>query len=254
MIKSLDKLDPVIVAKFFSVPSQLFVQTSVFKRTCMKLLPIAALIVPAVLCHPVNAQSPPAIRTLTIAGHPGSARILESGGKSYVALDDLARLVNGSLSFNGNQVVLALTIDPAAATPAAKPGFSRPFMEAGIELMSSIREWRITIVNSIQNNTLVSEEWISRLRRRSEEKLAMASAARSTDDDRSGYPLLAAEVANMKQFSEQFLSKRRQSLAINPNSLDNDSLDQQILACGRSLASMAAEGRFHEEPACTEAQ
>lgn len=58
----------------------------------------------------------------------------------------------------------------------------------------------------------------------------------------------------MQNLSELFLNKRRQSQYIDPKSIDNDPLDQQILACARSLASMAADNQFHEEAACIELQ
>ncbi len=221
----------------------------------MQLLPIAALTLFVILCPSIEGQSSPDTRTLSIAGQPGSVRVREYSGKSYIALDDLARLTHGSLSFTGNQIVLALPAALAVPQPApVRTGFSKPFLEAGIEQMSTIREWRITIVNSIQNNSPVPEEWISRLRRKADEQLTLAATARNTDDDRSGYPLLAAEFANMQKFSERFLARRKQLEYIDPKSTDNDPLDRQILACARGLASMAAENQFHEEAACTELQ
>lgn len=119
--------------------------------------------------------------------------------------------MHGSLSFVGNQVFLAVPSAQAASPPPApvKTGFSKAFLETGIEQTSTIREWRITIVNSIHNNSLVSEDEISDLRRRADNQLSLVAASRNTDDDRSAYPLLVAEFANMQKLSEQFLAKRR---------------------------------------------
>jgi len=200
----------------------------------MKLISITAVAFLLTPWSPVDGQSPSEVRTLSLAGQPGSARIFEYSGKSYIALDDLARLFHGSLSFAANQVVLTLpVVDQPAGPPPIKAGFSKGFLEAGIELMSTIREWRITVVNSIQNNSFVPEDWVSNLRRKAAEKRALAAAARSTDDDRKAYPLLVAEFANMQKLSEQFLNKRRQLQYIDPKSIDNDPLDRQILACAR---------------------
>ncbi len=216
---------------------------------------VASLALLVLLGSPVYSQSSSGARTLSIRSRPGTARIFESNGKAYVSLDDLARLTQGSLSFTEHQVVLSLPADQAVAPPAAvKTGFSKQFLEAGIEQMSTVREWRITIVNSIQNNSPVSEEWIAGLRRKADEKLALAAAARSTSDDRNGYVLLAGEFANMQKFSEKFLKRRRQLQYIDPKSLDYDRLDQQILACARSLSAMAADNQFREEAACTQSQ
>jgi len=200
-------------------------------------------------------QSASAGRTFSILGQTEYAKILELNGKSYVAIEDVARLTRGSISFNTNQVLLSLPAQPApAAASQTTQGFSREFRQTGIELMSSLREWRITIVNSIQNNSPVSEEGVSDLRRRAQTNLALVGAARSTQDDRNGYVLLAAELANVGKLSDGFLSKRRQLQYIDPRSIDNDPLDRQILACGRSIASMAAENQYRDEAACIEAR
>jgi hypothetical protein len=202
----------------------------------------------------VFSQSGPDARILSVAGHSEYAKVVELNGRSYVAVEDVARLTRGSLSYNANRVLLTLPNDRAhvsAAAPAATQGFSKQFLQAAIEQMSELREWRITIVNSIQNNSPISEEWIADLQRRAQKALALASAARSTEDDRNGYQLLSGEFANMRKLSDNFLSKRRRLLYIDPHSIDNDPLDRQILACAHSLSSMAADNQFREEAACT---
>lgn len=202
-------------------------------------------------------QAAPNARTLSIAGQSEYAKILELNGKSYVAVEDVARLTRASVTFNANRILLTLPGNVAYAPAAPRPamqGFSKEFLQAGIEQMSAIREWRITIVNSIQNNSPVSEEWVSELQRRAHKNLAQVSAAKSTEDDLNGYLLLAGEFTNMRKLSDGFLSKRKRLLYIDPGSIDNDPLDRQILACARSLASMAADNQFRDEPACSEAR
>jgi hypothetical protein len=201
-------------------------------------------------------QSAPEARTLSIVGQSEYAKILELNGKSYVQVEDVARLTRGSLTFNANRVFLALPAERGhtSAAPPATHGFSKEFLQAGIEQMSAIREWRITIVNSIKNNSPVSEEWVSELQNRAHKNLALVGAARSTEDDRNGYLLLAAEFANMRKLSDGFLSRRRRLQYIDPSSIDNDRLDRQILACAHSLESMAADNQFRDEPACSEAR
>jgi hypothetical protein len=67
----------------------------------------------------------------SIAGQAESVRILEYNGKSYIGLDDLARLIDGSLSFAANQfaanqVVLTLpVVDQATGPPPTRSGFSK---------------------------------------------------------------------------------------------------------------------------------
>jgi hypothetical protein len=193
-------------------------------------------------------------RTFSIAGQSEYAQILELNGKSYVEVQDVARLTRGALTFKSNQILLTLPAEPARPSAASPPtrGFSKEFLQTGIEQMSAIREWRITIVNSIHNNSPVSEEWVSELRRRAQKNLALAATARSTEDDKNAYQLLTAEFANMQKLSDEFLSRRKQLQYIDPRSIDNDPLDRQILACARSLASMAADNQFQYESSCVE--
>jgi hypothetical protein len=37
---------------------------------------------------------------------------------------------------------------------------------------------------------------------------------------------------------------------ISPDALKNDELDQRLIACGRSLRSMAASGQFVDDGSC----
>jgi hypothetical protein len=45
--------------------------------------------------------------SLVISGQPGHAKVIQVGGRNYVDVEGLARILNGSMSFNGNQIVLA---------------------------------------------------------------------------------------------------------------------------------------------------
>jgi hypothetical protein len=191
--------------------------------------------------------------TLSVKGHTGTAPLVQMNGRSYVDLEALTRLMEGSLAYKQDQVVLTVPSSAAEAPAAeAKEGFSKPFVKAGIEQMAVIREWRIEIVNAVQNNYPISEDWVSAQRRLAERNLKLASAAASTDDDRSGVTMLTAEFNNMQKLSDRFLKKRRQATYIPPKSLNNDPLDQQILACSKSMAAMAANNAFVDDANCHE--
>jgi hypothetical protein len=116
--------------------------------------------------------------------------------------------------------------------------------------MGLIREWRIAIVNAVLNNIPVSEEWASAQRRLAEKNLALASAAVSTDDDRSAYPLLSAEFDNMQKLSENYVAMRKQSTAMSPDAFGNTPLEEQILSCARGFVSMTESHEFQDNPAC----
>jgi hypothetical protein len=213
----------------------------------------ALLTVPGLLTVNGSAQAPQKAATFTIAGHPGEAQLLQINGKSYVDIETLARLTQGNLSFKGNQTTLTLPLADAeapATTPPAKAGFSSAFVQAGIEEMSMIREWRIAIVNAVLNNNPISVDWISAQHRQAEKYLALTSAAASTDDDRSAFPLLSAEFNNMQKLSEVYLAMRNQAAFISPDTFDNGPLEEQILTCARGFVAMTETHEFQDQSAC----
>jgi hypothetical protein len=200
-----------------------------------------------------RAQTPPKATLFTVAGHAGEAQILQINGKSYVEIEALARLTQGTLSFKANHTILTLhPADSNAETPAphGKAGFSRAFTQASIEEISVIREWRIAIVNAVQNNTPIAEDWVSAQHRLAEKNLALASAAASTDDDQSAFPLLSAEFNNMQKLSELYLAMRKQVTFISPDAFHSTPLEEQILSCARGLVSMTENHEFQDQAAC----
>jgi hypothetical protein len=56
----------------------------------------------------VAAQAPQQAETLVIAGQSDHAPLLRINGKSYVDIESLARIVHGSIRFEGNQTILTL--------------------------------------------------------------------------------------------------------------------------------------------------
>jgi hypothetical protein len=220
----------------------------------MRIAAIAAMLtaLPILLANG-HAQTPPKPSTLTIAGHQGEAQLVQLNGKSYIDIETLARLTRGTLSFKANQTVLTLpTSEPEAPPPAtrAPAGFSRAFTQAGIEEMSVIREWRIAIVNAVLKNSPASEDWISAQQALANKNLELASAAASTSDDHSAYPLLTSEFSNMRTLSESYLTIRKQATFISPDTFHSSPLEDQILSCARGFVSMTESHEFQDQPAC----
>jgi hypothetical protein len=219
------------------------------------IISVIAVMLTALLIQPSDgsAQTPQRASTFTIAGHAGEAQILQINGKSYVEIEALARLTQGALSFNANHTILTLhSANSEAETPAphAKAGFSRAFTQAGIEEMSVIREWRIAIVNAVENNTPASQEWVSAQHRLAEKYLSLASAAASTNDDHSAYPLLSAEFNNMQKLSEAYIAMRKRVTFISPDEFHSTPLEEQILSCARGFVSMTESHEFQDQAAC----
>jgi hypothetical protein len=201
------------------------------------------------------AQAPRQTGTLSVAGYPGQVSIIQVNGKSYVEIESLARLTGGSISFRDKHIILTLLPStPGTPTPEtnqpAQSGFSKEFLRAGIEEMTAIREWRIAIVNAVQSNFPVTDDLVASYRRAADSKLALASAAVTTDSDRSGFALLNNEFSKMQALSDKYLALRKSLTYIAPDSLDKDPLDQQVLSCARGLSFMAAGRHFEDVPEC----
>jgi hypothetical protein len=218
------------------------------------ILAVLAAMLSALVMLPAGAaaQTPQKSALFAVAGHPGAAHILQINGKSYVEIEALARLTQGSLSFNANQTTLTLLPAGAEAPPATpkKAGFSTAFVQASIEDLSFIREWRIAIVNAVLNNSPLAEEWVSAHSRLANKNLALASAAAATDDDHSAAPLLSAELNNMQKLSELYLAMRNQAALISPDTFNNAPLEEQILNCAKGFVSMTESHEFQDQPAC----
>lgn len=197
-----------------------------------------------------NAQAPKKGSTLVIAGHPGEAPLVEVNGKSYVEVETLALLTKGTLSFRANQVILTLNAANPEPLAPQKPALSRAFIQASVEELSVIREWRSAIVNAVQTNVPLDEDWIATRHRLADKNLALASAAAATDEDHSAYPLLSAEYNNMQKLSDLYLAFRSQSKFISPESFGNGPLEDQIQSCAQGFASMTESHEFLDQAAC----
>jgi hypothetical protein len=80
-----------------------------------------------------------------------------------VDVQDLARITNGSLSFEGNRITLTIPSSSAAERPdrdsAGELGFSPVFRRAAIEAMASIREWGGMLKVIVENGYPVGRAW-----------------------------------------------------------------------------------------------
>jgi hypothetical protein len=206
------------------------------------------------------SQAVPQNRTLIVNGQSGQVTVMQTNGRSFIDLEALAQLANGSLGFRGNQIILTVPAstarNPTTAPSIRQPAdsaFSKNFMKAGIEEMAVIREWRSALANAIQNGYPVAANWVAGYRNRATESLRLASVAASTDSDQQALQLLTNELDNMQKWSNQILEARKDMDAakyMSPDALKDDPLFQKILDCAHSLASMSASGQFEDDGSC----
>ncbi|MGA7293156.1 MAG: hypothetical protein WBW53_14960 [Terriglobales bacterium] len=215
----------------------------------------------AAMAGPCFSQAVQQTKTLVVSGQPGQAQILQAEGQSYVNIETLAQLANGTLSFKGNQITLTLpaananaptttTQTTQSASQPANPGFSKEFMKAGIELGFAIREWRTALSSAVQNGYPVTADFVATYRNAAAMNLRLTSVAVSTDSDRSAFQLVSNLFDNMQKLSNKILAARQNMNYMSADALRDDPLNQQILGCTRSLAAMAASQQFQDDGSC----
>jgi hypothetical protein len=201
-----------------------------------------------VLFVAASGMAQPQQKTLAVDGHPGQVPVIEEGGKSCVGVESLAHLVNGSLSFSGDQITL--TLHGASSSPQGGQGFSKNFLNAGIEAMSEIREWHSVLQSAVRYGFPTNAGWVNPYQNAATSSVRQASVAASTESDHNGAQLIAKELDHMQQLSDKMTSARKNLTYIAPDALENDPLNKKIMNCAHSLGAMAASGQFHDDGSC----
>ena len=213
-------------------------------------------------CRVTSAQGSPQNRQLVVNGKAGEATVVQINGRTYVDLETLVRIANGSLSFQGTQISLVLPgspANPAAATPkqeqpAGRDGLTRNFMIAGIETLAQMREWASTMANAIQHGYGVTESWAVDYRERTATSLRQASASASTDADHNALQLLTNEFQSVETWSSELIAAKKNmdtaKYSMSTDSLRNEPLSQKIINCGRFLGTMLGSAEFGDDPSC----
>jgi hypothetical protein len=219
---------------------------------------VLAILIVSTFAH---GQSP-SKNVVSILGCLDEAPTVELKGRTYVDVQDLARITAGSISFKGQRVILVLPrcseSKPSDEASAAASGFSREFKIASIEAMASIREWggvlQTTIHYGLSIDKTVAGDTLTLVSGHAADKLAIAQASVSTDDDRSGLELLKNEFNNVKAWSDSYIKARNSQQAaaktMSSAALDEDQDVQKMIHCGQFLAQIFAAGAFQDETSC----
>jgi hypothetical protein len=206
-------------------------------------------------------------RTLIINGQSTQVPLIEVNGHPYVGLEALAEALNGSISSSDTMFALSFSTGSAqsagsasasgAQAPAAQTqttpsnqGFSKQFLDAGIEEISTLREWHTALASAIQNGFPLTAGLLAPYRAQATTNLRLVELATVTPSDHSAYQLLNNAFQNMGKLADKYVSRRADLTYISPDSLKNDELDQHLIACGHSLRSMAASGQFEDDGSC----
>ena len=225
---------------------------------------LAALLLVATTIAPSQEGSQKS--TLIINGQSTNVPVIQVNGHSYAGLEALAEAVKGSVSYSGNMIALSVPIRAAdtassaaeSAAPVPAPaqstppneGFSREFLNAGIEQMSTLREWHAALATALQSGIPVTAALLAPYRAQATRNLHLALVAARTPSDRSAYDLLNNVFQNMAELSDKYVNARTNMSYVSPDALRNEPLNERIIACGRSLEAMAASGQFVDDGSC----
>ncbi len=209
----------------------------------------------------MSGQMEENFRTLVINDQSAKVAVVQVGDRTYVDLKRIAQIAHGSISYEGNRIVLDVpcpsTCAPMKMAEPEQPtsvGLSREFVKAGIEEMSLMREWASTLANAVQNGYPITDNWVAGYRAQAQSGLAIASAAVSRDADRTAFQLLSTEFDNVQTWSNKLLDARMSmgaaNYALSPDALRNEPLSQKIISCGRFLGQMFGSGSFQDDASC----
>ena len=194
--------------------------------------------------------------SLLLDGPQGQAKVIQVQGKNYVQVDEFARITGGSLRFVGNQIILSFpgsgdtSARPEKSVPQVTVGLSKAFLTAGIETMREILEWHAALKTGIERGYPLSDVWFGNYRRQIQSSLKQTEAAASTDLDQKALPLLTNEFNTMNALTDKYLNITVSRDYLAPDSLNNDPLDQKLLTCWQSLASMASANQVVDDGSC----
>lgn len=197
------------------------------------------------------AQSVPPVATLVVSGVDGEAKTITIDGKLYVDVEAISRLLGATWETREGRAILSL--------PGSSPGaestegaLSRPLVVSGIELITTVREWRYRLIDATVHSYPFLEDLAASYQRRTDTQLAAAGANAATAGDRQVLEMLTSEVNLMRRFSAKYVERRRTSSGVFPEEIENDATGLQILACAKGLASLTVTHESQDVPSCHE--
>ena len=200
----------------------------------------------------VMAQRPPN-KVLVVNGRTSTAAVTQIGGHSYVDIEALAQITNGSVSFEANRIILTIpSSNPADGGPDAQQKLSKEFAGAALGELAQMREWKAAIETMIKFQVPADSSWFQDYHDRANEGLRLAKVA-VTNSDQIALQLLGNEFNNLSQWAANAVDQRRALNAtrtMSPDVLQNDEILQKLSTCAQFLGSMLASGISSDNPAC----
>jgi hypothetical protein len=194
-------------------------------------------------------------RTLEVNGHTGQAIVYEIYGKSYVDLESLARIANGSLSFRGRGIVLHVpAADAASHEQLSTAGMTNDFMRASLQVLTSLKDWTHTLAHELQRGLASHPGSLAALRNKAADQLRGATIDAANESDEHALRLLTLHFNQVDNWNSKLAAERKNldmgKYYSNPNALARDESYQRITSCENFLATMLPSGHFQDSHVC----
>jgi len=193
-------------------------------------------------------------KKLIVNGKTTSAAILQVDGHSYVDIEILAKIINGSVTFEPNQIVLTIpSANSDAASPQSAQGLSKDFASASIVALAEMKEWKGALGAMLTFGLAVDGTWAQAYQDRVRTSLAQANVAASTNSDHNALQLLSTQFANLAKWQSDVVAERQAlngARTLEPNALQNDPVLAKFSNCGKFLSTMLVSGDFSDNSSC----
>jgi len=205
------------------------------------------------LAGALSAQLAPD-KTLLVNGKSTSVVVLQVDGHSYVDIEMLAQVTNGSVKFGPNQVVLTIpNSNFDANSPQTASALSKDFASAAIAALADMNEWKGVLGTMVTFGLAVDGSWAQIYHDRVQTSLEQATVAASTNADHNTLQLLRTQFANLAKWENVVVAERQNhngARTVAPNSLQNDPVLTKFSNCAKFLTTMLGSGIFADNPSC----
>jgi hypothetical protein len=205
------------------------------------------------------SQSSHTSRSLSVNGHTGNATVYQIDGRTFVDLESLVRVGNGSISFKGDQIMVSFPASDGHSATSDGNGppddnLSDEFMTASIKTLSVLKDWTNSLSYGIQRGVPGDGSRLVVFHDRASEALHLATVAASSGSDKDALQLLTNQFNSVSAWSDKLVGERKNldtgKYSVSADALKNDDAYQKIMACTRFLNGMLPSGTYRDDYSC----